>query len=65
MPAEEDEASALYRTVVADRRLLIVLDNALDADQVRPLLPGSSRGLVVVPYPLLLGQAASNRSESA
>ncbi|MEV0427284.1 BTAD domain-containing putative transcriptional regulator [Micromonospora sp. NPDC050495] len=48
VPADPDEASALYRTVVADRRLLIVLDNALDADQVRPLLPGSARSLVLV-----------------
>ncbi|MEU7752390.1 BTAD domain-containing putative transcriptional regulator [Micromonospora sp. NPDC049171] len=48
IPADPEEAAALYRTVVADRRLLIVLDNALDAEQVRPLLPGSADSLVVV-----------------
>ncbi|GAA4794202.1 helix-turn-helix domain-containing protein [Streptomyces ziwulingensis] len=38
----------LYRQVLADRRLLLVLDNARDETQVRPLLPGAGAGLVVV-----------------
>ncbi|WP_159048490.1 ATP-binding protein, partial [Streptomyces sp. NRRL F-6492] len=47
LPADEDEAAALYRTLLADRRTLIVLDNARDAEQVRPLIPGA-RGCAVV-----------------
>jgi len=37
-----------YRGYLADRRVLVVLDNARDASQVRPLLPGASGGFVVV-----------------
>jgi tetratricopeptide (TPR) repeat protein/transcriptional regulator with XRE-family HTH domain len=53
MPADRippglDEQTSLYRTLLSSRRVLVLLDNARDADQVRPLLPGSSDSLVVI-----------------
>jgi len=42
IPAGRDERSALLRTELAGRRTLLVLDNARDADQVRPLLPSGA-----------------------
>lgn len=47
IPSDVDERSALLRSKLSDRRPLILLDNARDAGQVRPLLPGSS-ALVIV-----------------
>ena len=48
VPQDLDESSALFRTMLADRRMLIVLDNAATAAQLRPLLPGSARTGVMV-----------------
>jgi DNA-binding SARP family transcriptional activator/tetratricopeptide (TPR) repeat protein len=48
VPLDEDEASARYRSLLADRRVLVVLDNARGPDQVRPLLPAGAGCLVVV-----------------
>jgi tetratricopeptide (TPR) repeat protein len=48
IPLDVDELATRYRTEVARRRMLIVLDNALSAEQVRPLLPGAGPSVVVV-----------------
>ncbi|WP_305783814.1 AfsR/SARP family transcriptional regulator [Symbioplanes lichenis] len=48
VPLGLDERAGCYRTALAGRRVLIVLDNAGSADQVRPLLPGAPGCLVVV-----------------
>lgn len=48
IPADIDGQRTLYRTLLARRRLLIVLDNAQDAEQVRPLLPGEPGCFVLI-----------------
>lgn len=48
IPTTLDAQVGLYRTLLANRRALIVLDNARDAGQVRPLLPGARACVVVV-----------------
>lgn len=48
VPDGEDARAAVYRTTLADRRMLVVLDNARDPEHVRPLLPGPSAVEVLV-----------------
>ncbi|MEU8620621.1 BTAD domain-containing putative transcriptional regulator [Streptomyces sp. NPDC048623] len=48
IPQDTDDRAALLRTVLAARRVLLVVDNARDADHLLPLLPGDGRSAVVV-----------------
>jgi DNA-binding SARP family transcriptional activator/tetratricopeptide (TPR) repeat protein len=48
VPSTADALASLYRSLFAGRRFLLVLDNALDAEQVRPLLPGAPGCLTII-----------------
>jgi tetratricopeptide (TPR) repeat protein/transcriptional regulator with XRE-family HTH domain len=59
IPATPDARERLYRSLLADRRMLVVLDNARDEQQVRPLLPAGSGTLVLVTSRNQLGGLAA------
>jgi tetratricopeptide (TPR) repeat protein/transcriptional regulator with XRE-family HTH domain len=64
IPAETAQRAALYRSVLAGRKVLVLLDNACDAEQVRPLLPGSpSCAAVVTSRDALAGLVARDGAE--
>jgi transcriptional regulator with XRE-family HTH domain len=48
IPASPEAQAGLYRSLLSDKRVLLVLDNALDEQQVRPLLPASAGSLVII-----------------
>ncbi|GGP96490.1 ATP-binding protein [Streptomyces roseolilacinus] len=48
IPAGTDDRSGLWRSLIRDRRVLLLLDNAADESQVRPLLPGTGPALTIV-----------------
>jgi hypothetical protein len=48
IPADVQSVSALFRSLLAGKRMLLIIDNALDSEQVRPLLPAAPGCLVLV-----------------
>ncbi|MGW1093018.1 helix-turn-helix domain-containing protein [Streptomyces sp. NPDC002596] len=48
IPAGTQDRASLYRALLRDKRVLIVLDNAGSEEQVRPLLPGGGTGRVLI-----------------
>jgi DNA-binding SARP family transcriptional activator len=59
IPAQPEARAGLYRSLLAGRRMLVLLDNARDEQQVRPLLPASPGSLVIVTSRNQLGGLAA------
>ncbi|MFF8694859.1 BTAD domain-containing putative transcriptional regulator [Streptomyces sp. NPDC015144] len=56
LPDDTDDRAALFRSAIADRRVLLVLDNARDAAQVAPLLPPQGPGAALITSRQLLAE---------
>jgi DNA-binding SARP family transcriptional activator len=70
LPTGLDQRSVVLRAALADRRVLLVLDDAVDASQVRPLLPGTAGNAVLITSsrdltPLIAGHGARTLALSA
>ncbi|WP_430625557.1 AfsR/SARP family transcriptional regulator [Streptomyces sp. NBC_01264] len=64
IPESQDERAEMYRTLMASRRVLVVLDDAASESQIRPLLPGSRHCAVLVTSRVrLTGLPGSHRVE--
>ena len=61
VPADPQDLAGLYRTLLRQHRVLVVLDNAADEAQVRPLLPAGGRSLTLVTSRRLLAGLESVR----
>jgi DNA-binding SARP family transcriptional activator len=61
VPVDAEERGAMYRTRLAERQMLTVLDDARDAAQVRPLLPGTGSCAVIVTSRHRLSDLAGSR----
>lgn len=61
IPTDEEELATRYRSLLATRRMLVVLDDAVDAGQVRPLLPGAGGSTVVITSRRRLGGLLAGR----
>ncbi|HEY2689650.1 MAG TPA: BTAD domain-containing putative transcriptional regulator [Streptosporangiaceae bacterium] len=61
VPVDAEERAALYRTRLAERQILIALDDARDAAQVRPLLPGTGSCAVIITSRHRLSALAGSR----
>ncbi|MFB7467676.1 BTAD domain-containing putative transcriptional regulator [Streptomyces sp. NPDC056224] len=64
MPASTEDRALLFRTTLDGRRTLVVLDNARDPAQIRPLLPGSADcGVIVTSRAMLAGLSTTIQSD--